>query len=93
MSQASHNHWSYFWRLDHPQGSSHYLFLLLFHIEDNVQFKFRGDGEFKNSKKTSKIQLLYLLTSVSYVFLVVWLLFACVFLSLFCLFRVSYDLG
>ena len=34
--RASHIHWSNFRRLDHPQGISRYLFLLLFHIEDNV---------------------------------------------------------
>ena len=28
--------------LDQPQGGSRYLFLLLFHIEDNVHFKFGG---------------------------------------------------
>ena len=37
-------HWSCFRRLDHPQGSSRYPFLLLFHIKDNVQFNFQGGG-------------------------------------------------
>ena len=41
----------------------------------------------------SKIQLLYLLTCFSYFFSVVWLLFACSFISFFCLFCVSYELG
>ena len=51
-------------------------------------------GEFKNSIFFSKIQLLYLLTCFSYLFLVVWFLFACVFLSFFfCLFCVSYELS
>ena len=36
----SHIHWNYFRRLDHPQGSTRYPFLLLCHIEDNVYFKF-----------------------------------------------------
>ena len=40
MSQASHIHLRCFRRLDHPQRSYGYLFLLLFNIEDNVQFKF-----------------------------------------------------
>ena len=35
---------------------------------------------------------MYLITYFSYFFLVVWLLFACVFLSFFCLFCVSYEL-
>ena len=51
-------------------------------------------GEFKNSKKKSKIQFLYLLTCFSYLFSIVWLLFACAFLSFFFyLFCVSYELG
>ena len=33
-------HWSCLRGLNHPQGSSRYPFLLLFYIEDNVQFKF-----------------------------------------------------
>ena len=41
----------------------------------------------------SKIQLLYLLTCFSFLFSVVWLSIACAFLSFFCLFRVSYELG
>ena len=41
----------------------------------------------------SKIQLLYLVTYFSYFFLVVWLLFACVFLSFYCLLCVSYELS
>ena len=41
----------------------------------------------------SKIQLLYLLTCFSYLFLDVWFLFACVFLFFFCLFCVSYELS
>ena len=40
-----------------------------------------------------KIQLLYLLTYFSYLFLVVWLLIACSFLSFFCLCCVSYELS
>ena len=46
-----------------------------------------------NSIFFSKMQLLYLLTYFSYLFSVVWLLNACDFISFFCLFCVSYDLG
>ena len=48
--------------------------------------------EFKK-KNILKIKILYLLTCFSYLFLVVWLLFAGAFLYFFCLFCVSYELG
>ena len=41
-------HRSCFQRLDRPQGNTHYPIFLLFHIEDNVHFKF-GGRKFKNS--------------------------------------------
>ena len=44
-------------------------FCFYFTLRTMFQFKFGGDGEFKNSKKIfSKIQLLYLLTCFSYFF-------------------------
>ena len=84
-------HWSCFQRLDHPQGSTRYPFLLLFHIENNVQFKFGGGGGGGGgSVVNSKIHLLYLHACFSYLFSCNW----CVlFLSFFLLFCVLYELG
>ena len=78
----------------HSKGSTYYPFLFLFHIKDNVHFKFfffffflggGGGGKFKNSKFFQKS---YFCTSVPVLDV---RFFACAFLSFFCLFCVLYE--